>query len=207
MEDEKEPAHAIWITSPALTSSLPLSVVFATLHAVGFRAVLPPVRRKGAGPAVPALGTHATAGRRRVLYSKQGGPLGIPHRLVPFLWSRRRCSCCCCYCCVPVGQHRRPGRSQRASPPDPMAREVVGLRGPIWSCVGSATSAHLGSCCPGRGESSSGRVKQHMTVSPCGRMQQGNHPGQKVGSTAYCNSCSGESLGGGGYVDGGGGQT
>lgn len=33
-----------------------------------------------------------------------------------------------------------------------------------------------GICCPGVGDSSSGRVKQHMTVSPCGRMQQGNHP-------------------------------
>lgn len=58
---------------------------------------------------------------------------------------------------------------------------VVGLRRDHLSglCrVGYLSAA--GICCPGVGDSSSGRVKQHMTVSPCGRMQEGNHPGWEV---------------------------
>lgn len=162
---------------------------------------------KAQGPPSQRWGRTQQLGVAGCCTRNRAARLGTPIALSPFLCSRR----CCCCCCAPVRQHRRPRPEPTSQPPsqNPRGREVVvmvvvvGLRGPFWPCVGSATSAQLGLCCPGRGDSPSGRVKQQMTVSPCGRMQEGNHPGGKVGSTAYCNSCSGK-AGGGGYVDGGG---
>lgn len=63
---EKSRAFSLFPLYPPLT--------FTALHVVGFRAV-PPCATDRHRPVVPALGTHTRAGRRRVLYSKQAGPL------------------------------------------------------------------------------------------------------------------------------------
>lgn len=112
--------------------SHPPSVVFATLHPVGFRAVLPSCDGgKAQGPPSQLWGRTQELGVRRVLYSKQGRPAGLPRKcLVPFFLlcvvGHRCCCCCCCCCCAPVGQRRRsraradtsqPSPAQPASPP------------------------------------------------------------------------------------------
>lgn len=169
--------------------SCPFSVVFATLHPVGFRAVLPSCDgAKAQGPPSQLWGRTQELGVRRVLYSKQGRPAGLPRRcLVPFflLLCVVGHRCCCCCCCAPVGQHSvavpgpGPTQASQARPSKPAPRWLSLSRQWWWDgadddddwgylgCVGSAASAQLaGICCPVMGESSSGRVKQHMTVSP-----------------------------------------